>query len=136
MTLRLKRIWYKDVGIFGELTSVTDKHYCYTLEHSYNKLPKLPNGSYTCKRGTHQLHSGAPFETFEVTGVPGHTGILFHKGNTQADSEGCILLGQNMTADAVTESKLAFEAFLLLTKGAESFTLIVKDGVTCAISTS
>ncbi len=135
MTLRLKRLWQKDEGYFSELTSVTDKHYFYCLEHAYPILPKLPNGSYTCIRGKHMLHNMTEtFETFEVTGVKGHTGILFHWGNFAFDSNGCILLGQEMVKPStesrwmLTQSRAAFAQFMLLLSGQDSFTLIVEEG--------
>lgn len=141
MTLRLKRIWFKEEGVFGELCSVTDKHYFYTLEHSYGGKAKIPNGTYTCKRGPHRLHGMTEdFETFEVTGVPGHTGLLFHWGNYNKDSNGCILIGESITKPGtmyrsmLTNSRAAFKQFMLLTSGLDAFTLIVEDGVACAIS--
>ncbi len=139
MTLRLKRIWFKEEGIFGELTSVTDKHYFYALEHSYNKTSKIPNGSYTCKRSMHRLHNMTEdFETFEVLAVPGCTNILFHWGNYNSDSEGCILIGDAMVKPAgrymISNSRAAFKQFMLLTSGLDSFILVVEDGQTCSIS--
>lgn len=105
-----------------------------TLEHSYDGAPKLPVGAYTCVRGPHRLHGmDHDFETFEVTGVPGHTGILFHWGNYNKDSEGCILLGRVMTASPigwmVTHSKETFAMWMAACGGRESFQLTVEDGV-------
>jgi hypothetical protein len=141
MTLRLKRIWFKPDGVFGELTSVTDKHYFYTLEHSYNNVPKIPNGTYTCKRGPHRLQGMTEdFETFEVMNVPKCTGILFHWGNYNSDSSGCVLLGQEMVKPAgrymLTNSRATFKQFMLLLSGVNEFTLIVEDGVSCTLSAS
>ncbi len=51
MTLKLKRIRYDEEGIFSELVKESGEHFCYALEHSYNKAPKLKNGVYECKRG-------------------------------------------------------------------------------------
>ncbi len=115
---------FADDGIFGILTDVSDGIVAYTLEHSYNKLPKLTDGTYTCVRGQHVLHSG-PIETFEITGVPGHSGILFHYGNYNADSDGCVLLGDGETATSVTDSRGAFTKFMARLVGIDSFTLIV-----------
>lgn len=120
----LTRTNFADNGIFGILTDVSDNIVAYTLEHSYNKIPKLPNGTYTCVRGQHALHSG-PIETFEITGVTGHSGILFHYGNYNADSDGCVLLGTGETTAAVTDSRDAFSNFMSRLMGINSFTLIV-----------
>jgi len=82
----------------------------------------------------HSLHSHPePFETFEVTHVPNHTGILFHAGNYNCDSNGCILLGRvGMDSDQgtmVTNSRDTFTRFMLDLEGVESFPLTVEDGV-------
>ncbi len=86
MNLKLTRNDDLIDGVFGELKSLDSKLSLLTLEHSYEKNggwePKVPVGLYQCKRGMHRLHSmTTDFETFEITGVPGHTNILFHCGN-------------------------------------------------------
>lgn len=120
----LTRSRFDSAGIFGELTQDDGTHVAYTLEHSYNMKPKLPNGQFKCILGEHRLHSG-PIETYEITGVPGHSGILFHPGNSEGDSEGCVLLGTAIAGDTLTQSKAAFESFIKLLAGAESFDLTV-----------
>lgn len=130
VTLKLKRREYRDDGIFSELVNSHGDVIAHTLEHSYKNLPKLYIGTFTCKRGTHQLHKGPPFETFEVTGVNGHTGILFHKGNWNADSDGCVLLGEAIAhsdkGQMITNSTATFHHFMQLMTGLDTFTLIVE----------
>ena len=93
MIVTLKRTEFRDDGIFGELSAGNLN--LVTLEHSYDKKPKIPVGTYKCVRGVHHLANMVhPFTTFEVTGVPGHTNILIHPGNWNSDSEGCILVGK------------------------------------------
>ena len=44
-----------------------------------------------------------------LLGVKGFDGILIHKGNTQADSAGCIIVGYNKIKGQVVNSQQAFE---------------------------
>lgn len=114
-------------GVFGTLYGESANRITDTLEHSYEDLkPKLPAGAYLCKRGFHQLSKGPKFETFEITGVEGHTGILFHAGNTENNSSGCILLGSAANA-GVWRSREAFAYLMTLQHGIETFTLTVID---------
>jgi len=97
--------------------------------------PKLPAGTYECVRSMHRLHGmDHDFETFEITGVPGHSGVLFHWGNWNEDSEGCVLLGEAIAlgehngahVEMVTNSRAAFARFMALQEGVERFVLTVE----------
>ncbi len=134
MNLKLIHKDFLPDGIFGELTD--GNLLFHTLEHAYytengdgSYAPKLQPGVYKCVRGPHKLHNTPVFETFEVTGVKGHSGILFHVGNFNADSDGCILLGKTQTRDKkhhfIGQSKVAFKEFMDLLTGINEFTLTV-----------
>jgi hypothetical protein len=126
MTLKLIRRECKDTGIFSDLCAENGVKLYSTLEHSYDCKPKIPNGTFTCVRGKHRLHGMTEdFETFEITGVEGHQGLLFHCGNFNKDSEGCVLVGRTRSGDMVTSSREAFADFMEGLKGLDSFTLIV-----------
>jgi hypothetical protein len=135
MDLRLTRKDQRSDGIFGELTNSKNEVVAYTLEHAYANAdgtysPKIPVGTYVCKRGQHQLASmKQPFETFEVQNVPNHANILIHMGNWNCDSEGCVLVGEAITdsfkGKMVTNSKNVFAEFMQLQKGCDTFTLVV-----------
>ena len=47
----------------------------------------------------------------ELLFVPGFTGIRIHAGNTDADTEGCLLLGTSRGPDRVNDSRTAFNQF-------------------------
>lgn len=130
---RFKPYENQSYGIFGKLFDDKDALMCFTLEHAYPAYPgwdaKVPDGAYTCQRGKHAIpdHKGGVFyfETFEVTGVPGHSGILFHVGNYNVDSDGCILLGQEIRNMRLVTSQKAFEQFMQAQDGKDSFQLQV-----------
>lgn len=138
MNLTLSRNDYREDGIFGIITDEASKQIAVSLEHAYDSgngdgsyAPKVPAGVYKCVRGQHRLASMKQnFTTFEVTNVPGHTNILFHTGNYNHDSEGCILLGRAYGGQPrmIEQSKMTFEAFMALQDGVDQFTLTVKDG--------
>jgi hypothetical protein len=135
MDLTLQRTQYRPDGIFSEVTDV-DGPVMVTLEHAFPNgqgdfLPKIPPGVYACVRGLHRLDGMTEdFETFEVSGVAGHSGLLFHWGNWNKDSDGCILTGEGYGASSsgemVTNSRATFEKFVALQNGVDSFQLEVR----------
>lgn len=133
ITYTLVRNRIDETGCFGQLTDQWDKLVAYTLEHSYSQeeggyAPKLPAGTYTCLRGLHQLEGmSSMFPAFEVQKVPGHSGILLHVGNTQDDSNGCILLGSSVQGNMLLNSRIAFNKFMGNLLGTATFTLVVTD---------
>lgn len=136
MNLSLKNKEFSKDGVFGELSDEAGNFVAYTLQHAYPDgtgwTPKLPNGTYTCVRGQHRLdHMTSDFTTFEITGVPGHSGILFHVGNYNKDSDGCVLLGMMWLADnippMIAGSKVAFANLMNLQADVDTFTLTVSN---------
>lgn len=127
-TLILKRISYIKDGTFGVL--VSDEPFALTCEREWldNKpeVSCIPTGEYICKR----VNSPRFGNTFEVTGVAGRTNILLHSGNTEDDSKGCILVGEEFGAvngkTAVLSSKRGFAEFLERVRDVEEFKLIIE----------
>lgn len=85
----------------------------------------IPEGIYTCKKYSSPKYK----DTYIVQGVPERTHILFHKGNTTADTEGCILLGSaGMIAEnriKIIQSGVAFRCFMSFIGDDEEFELII-----------
>lgn len=138
MNLKLLRSRQQDDGIWGELLDENNHRIAFTLEHSYiseagdgSYTAKLQPGTYACRRGIHKLANLIPFETFEIEGVKGHDNILFHPGNYNKDSHGCVLLGTTITRignskdEMLTASKAAFAKFMALQKNINEFKLTV-----------
>lgn len=134
--MSLKRVAEIESGIFSELRDEQNGLVAVTLEHAYlcegknTYSPKIPDGTYTCVKGNHRLEGMTEdFVTFEVTGVIGHTNILFHWGNYNKDSEGCILVGKQMLGSSkeemITNSRETFAKFMELVGDLDSFELTV-----------
>lgn len=127
---KLTRKQFREDGIFSELTDQDGKVVAQTLEHSYNNLPKITNGTHKCVRGPHRLHNMTEdFITFEVTGIVGHSDLLFHWGNYNKDSDGCILMGETVAEtnkiEMVTNSRATFAKFMASLDGVNEFELTV-----------
>lgn len=133
MNLTLARDRYSNLGIFSTLEDENGEQIAVTLEHAYEDengdySPKLPAGTYTCKLGSHHLDHLGVAELYQIMEVPGHEGILFHVGNYNRDSDGCVLLGTGLgqAQACITASRVAFDKFMTL-QGGKDFTLSVVD---------
>lgn len=60
-----------------------------------------------------------------VVDVPGFAGIRIHPGNTDKDTEGCILVGTSRSTDFVGNSRMAFDALFKKMQAAKSITLTI-----------
>jgi len=111
-------------GTFGVL--LDDKvPFCLTVERPWLNNKKgescIPFGEYLCRR----MQSPRFGNTFEVINVPNRTAILFHKGNVEDDSHGCIIVGEQYESlygkTAVLASGKAMTEFLDRTSGIDEF---------------
>lgn len=142
MDLTLQRIAYSEDGVFSLCTrDDTKAQVMVTLEHAYEQKTKdfrpiIKPGVYNCVRGIHTHENGTKYETFEVIGVEGHWGILFHSGNWNHDSKGCILCGDDFAVGGdvdgdgekdkmIINSRKAFKRFMKLQEGLKNFQLTV-----------
>jgi hypothetical protein len=132
-SLMLKRIDHRDWATYGVILGPKGP-VIVTLERpfadNFGKMSYIRAGVYQAKR---TYSPKLRIETFEVTGVEGRSRILFHAGNTAADSEGCILTGTTFDpigADGkvgVTGSKVAFLELMTLLRDTKEFSLTVAD---------
>jgi hypothetical protein len=108
---------------------------CHTLELPWRKneqeISCIPEGVYQCGLVPTKKWSPTPPLLYLLSGVPGRTDILIHAGNTTADSKGCILVGDAVTADKVgatflRNSRRALTALHAATDG-KPFTLTIRD---------
>ena len=126
----LQRVAVGPEGAFGVLLA-DGLPFALTLERTYDaptgQSVKIPAGRLRCKRSVY-YKGGYP--TYEIE-VPGHTRILFHKGNWETDSEGCVLVGESFTElsgrPALGDSKGGFSEFMQRAGDAPDFLLEVRD---------
>ena len=141
MILYLKRYEYSSTGIFGTLENDDKTLFLSTLEHAFEVkenqvststayMPIVQPGQYTVVLGTHQLDHGGPKQLYCIQGVVdvkgnSHSGICFHIGNYNKDTDACVLLGMARLNDMITMSEKAFDLFMAYMKDVDSFQLIV-----------
>lgn len=122
---RLKQDIY---GTHGHIEDENAKVLCYTIERPWLNNAEdescIPEGTYLCSP---HVKSNNMQLCWELQNVPGRTGILIHTGNTEGDSEGCIIIGLMFNATGVFESKLALEQ--LHNKLPSEFTLEVISAI-------
>ncbi|UZP68091.1 DUF5675 family protein [Desulfovibrio mangrovi] len=136
MKMDIVRVERSEAGTFGVLI-VDGSAFCVTLERPWvdnqQNVSSIPPGDYICKR----VQSPSKGNTFEITGVPGRSNILIHKGNFIGDSEGCVLVGQYFaklkhngdSERAIANSGTTFTQFLQITDGQSQFDLTVHGAV-------
>lgn len=130
MKLTLKRIALRPTYTIGKLY-IDDAYFCDTLEGTVrdtNKSGKFDNGEQKIKGKT-----AIPYGTYEIKwtysprfkkytpqlmNVPSFEGIRVHAGNTSADTEGCLILGENKQVGKVLNSRATINKFYPIIKEA------------------
>lgn len=117
MNIELKREPSTDSGTFGKLY-VDGMFSCHSLEDETREVEGQPVAQWKIKgetaipKGRYKViinHSNRfKRELPLLLKVPGFDGIRIHPGNTEADTEGCILVGTERNATAVLNSRVAF----------------------------
>ncbi len=111
MILRLERIRQTPERTFGRLY-VNGVFECYTLEDTVRTGAKVA-GKTAIPVGTYQVSLTESFRFKRVlpllVDVPNFTGVRMHPGNTEHDTEGCILTGDVILVDRRGGSRRAFE---------------------------
>ena len=92
-TIIIRRVVTGAHGTFGVLIHDSIP-FALSLEREWldnqRSISCIPAGTYICERVNSPRHG----DTFEITEVPGRSHILFHKGNIDDDSHGCVIVGE------------------------------------------
>lgn len=130
MKLTLKRIALRPTYTIGKLY-IDDVYFCDTIEDTVRDINK--NGKFD--NGEKKVHSktAIPYGTYEIKwtysprfkkytpqlmNVPSFEGIRIHAGNTSADTEGCLILGENKQVGKVLNSRATINKFYQIIKKA------------------
>lgn len=111
MEIQVTRKEFTDKSTIGEMY-VDGAFECYTLEDvvrpvKIKGITAIPSGSYEVVVSfSERFQRPLPL----LLHVPNFDGVRIHPGNTDRDTEGCILVGKTKERDFIGASKLAFEA--------------------------
>jgi hypothetical protein len=110
MKLLLKRIHKTEFSTIGELY-IDGLFECYTLEDIERDIKiksetAIPKGKYKI-----MITMSNRFKRYMplFLNVPNFEGVRIHSGNTNHDTEGCILVGQTRSKDFIGQSRKAYE---------------------------
>lgn len=126
MKLALKRLHKTQNSTIGELT-VDGLFQCYTLEDIEREVKiksetAIPKGTYkVIINYSNRFKRLLPL----LIDVPGFEGIRIHSGNSNHDTEGCILVGETRSKDFIGKSRKAFDKLFEKMKKAESITITI-----------
>lgn len=153
MKLELKRIAKKDKYTIGHLY-IDGKFFCDTLEDPDRGLTSTMNlieikskkikGDTAIPTGTYKItldvvspkysnFSKYPYVKFcggkmpRLLNIPGYEGVLIHAGNTQKDTEGCLLVGSNKVVGKVINSQVTWKKlYEILQKDKNNLSITIK----------
>ena len=78
----------------------------------------IPTGTYCVDMQTRSPRFGRVLP--RLLRVKGYAGVLIHSGNTAADTEGCILVGENRERGKVLNSRATLERLLVFLRSAQA----------------
>jgi len=126
MRIEVKRLHKTENSTIGELT-IDGKFECYTLEDKERDV-KI-KGETAIPKGTYKviINKSNRFKKLLplLIGVPNFEGVRIHPGNSNHDTEGCILVGMNRSVDYITKSRKAFDSLFKKMQGAKNITITI-----------
>ena len=126
MKIEIKRLHKTANSTIGELT-IDGVLECYTLEDI--ERPVKIKGETAIPKGTYKIiiNQSNRFKRLLplFLDVPNFEGVRIHAGNTNHDTEGCILVGRTRSNDFIGQSKKAFDSLFTKMQKAKEITLII-----------
>lgn len=110
MKLELKRIHKTENSTIGELY-INGVFECYTLEDKERPIKiqnetAIPKGTYKVViNRSNRFKIDLPL----LLKVPNFEGVRIHAGNSNHDTEGCVLVGKTRSKDFIGSSRVAFK---------------------------
>lgn len=134
MKITVKREEFHPTCTIGKLF-VDGEFECYTLEDAVREVSgePVPNwkipGRTAIPSGEYQLQvtMSNRFKRLLplLVDVPGFSGVRIHPGNTDADTEGCILVGDTRMDYAIGSSRVAFQRLFGKIQQAKDITITI-----------
>lgn len=124
MKLQLKRKYRTNNSTIGELY-IDGIFECYTLEDVERDI-KIKNET-AIPKGTYKviINQSNRFKRLLplLINVPNFEGVRIHSGNTNHDTEGCILVGKTRSLDFIGQSRKAFDSLFKKMQKVKEITL-------------
>ena len=134
MQILIQRHALKEGYTIGRM-EINGKYFCDTLEDTDRGLREsmtedeiaalkvkgataIPTGTYRIDMQTRSPRFGRVLP--RLISVKGYAGVLIHSGNTAADTEGCILVGENRERGKVLNSRATLENLLVFLRAAQA----------------
>jgi hypothetical protein len=126
MKIEIKRLYRTENSTIGELT-IDGKFECYTLEDKERDV-KIKSET-AISKGTYKviINRSNRFKKLLplLLNVPNFEGVRIHPGNTNHDTEGCILTGTTKGKDFIGNSRIAFNRLFKKMQLAKEITLTI-----------
>ena len=126
MQITVKRLHKTDTSTIGELL-IDGLFECYTLEDI--ERPVKIKAETAIPKGTYKviINQSNRFKRLMplLLNVPNFEGVRIHAGNTNHDTEGCILVGRTRSKDFIGQSRKAYEKLFKKMQAAKDISLII-----------
>jgi len=128
MLITIKRLYKTENSTIGELL-VDGLFECFTLEDKEREVKikgetAIPKGEYkVIINESNRFKRELPL----LLNVPNFEGVRIHSGNTNHDTEGCILVGQFRNKNYIGQSRKAFDKLFKKMQKAKEITLTIQS---------